>query len=389
MYTLSPPQSRPPGLLVRSLSVVGALLLALLLCLPSAAIAADNGNSTAANGNSIPAPPLAVPPLVVPPPELVTSPELETPLLEEKSFTDKMIDFGKSVAESHEQLEKDILVQVMRLDDFFGGVQTEGERQAAYVFRLRSGVRFEEGGVIEPNISVRLNLVLPKTSKKLRLVISGEDQTDSPSPALPEDPGNPGFDRIGQPTARVVNTEFRYEFTRKPDRYFFVGAGVKVALPMVPFIRGRYQYTHHFSKFALIRLGETVYMKESEGVGETTEITLERLLDQKTLLRLGNSGTLSEEFSGLEWGSELSWIRELTPKSALTFTGGIYGNTRLVADINNYRLLSRYRRNFLKEWLFYEVEPEVTWPRNGDGSHSARYALTFRLEILFAKAAGN
>lgn len=380
--TFYPPRDRARTARHSGLSLSGAILLGLFLCLPV-------GTSAADNGNGIPAPPLEVPPLVVPPPELVTPPQLETPLLKEKSFTDTMIDFGKSVEKTHGQLEQDILDQVVRLDDFFGGVQTEGERQSSYVFRLRTGLRFEEGKGFVPDISLRANLVLPKTSKKLRLVISGENQLETPSPGLPQDPGNPGFDRIGQPTTRVVNTEFRYELRKKADEYLFVGAGVKVALPMVPFVRARYQYTHHFSKIALIRLGETLFVKESKGAGETTEITLERLLDQKTLLRLANSGTFAEEFTGMEWGSELSWIRELTPKSALTFTGGIYGNTYRAEVIGNYRLLSRYRRNFLREWLFYEVEPEVTWPRNPSGAHESKYALTFRLEVLFAKEAGN
>lgn len=343
--------------------MAGAVLLALLLLsLPGVAAAADAA-------------------------EFAGPPQRETELPEEKSFTEKMTVFGESVSKGHEQLEQDILEKMMRLDDFLGGVQTEGERQTSYVFRLRGGLRFEEGGGVEPDIALRASLVLPKTSKKLRLVISGENQNESPSPALPQDPGNPGFDRIGQPTSRVVNTEFRYELLKESDQYLFMGAGVKVALPMVPFVRGRYQYTRHFSRIALFRLGETLFAKEGKGVGETTEITLERLLTQKNLLRLANSATLAEEFKGLEWGSELSFIRQLTPKSAITFTGGIYGNTDLAAVINNYRLLSRYRRNFFEEWLFFEVEPEITWPRNDSGAHVAKLALTFRLEVLFSKVA--
>ena len=309
---------------------------------------------------------------------------------EKKSLKETIVGIEKKVEETHEQLEQDILEQVMRLDGFFGNVQTENRRRTSYEFRWRSGIRIEEGKSLKlkPDVTLRANMVLPRTSENLRLVISGENQVETLSPALPTDPGNPGFDRTAQPVARLVNTEFRYQFIKEPDRDLFVGAGVRIVLPLEPFVRGRYQITHNFSSIFLIRLGETLFIKPKEIVGETTEVNLERLLDEKTILRLASTGTLSQGFHGMEWGSELSWIRELSAKSAITFTGGIYGTSNPSTFANDYRLLTRYRRNFLTEWLFYELEPEISWPKGSDGAHFTKYAMTFRLEVLFHKADG-
>jgi len=322
--------------------------------------------------------------------EAVGPPPREEPKQEEKTLKETIVDIEKSVEETHERLEQDILKQVMRLDGFFGTVQTENRRRTSYEFRWRSGIRVEEGKSLKlkPDITLRANMVLPRTSEKLRLVISGENQVETLSPALPQDPGNPGFDRTAQPVARLVNTEFRYQLVKEPDRDLFVGAGVRIVLPLEPFVRGRYQISHNFSSILLIRLGETLFVKPKEIVGETTEVNLERLLDEKTILRLAGTGTLSQGLHGMEWGSELSWIRELSAKSAITFTGGIYGSSNPSTFANDYRLLTRYRRNFLTEWLFYELEPEISWPRGSDGAHFTKYAMTFRLEVLFRKADG-
>jgi hypothetical protein len=317
------------------------------------------------------------------------APPLATQGQEKKSFTDRMEDIEIRVEETHEQLEQDILDQIMRLDTKFGNVQKDPRRQTSYVFRLRNGIRLEEKGRVRPDITLRANIVLPKISEKLRLVISGENKVDTLSPALPDDPGNPGFDRTTLATARLVNTEFRYELIRKTDWYLFAGAGVRIALPLEPFVRSRFQYTHRFNSFFLLHLGETVFVKYNDGVGETTEVNLERLLNERTLLRLANSATLSQEFTGLEWGSELSWIRALSAKSALTVTAGMYGNSAPATVVSNYRLLTCYRQNFLRDWLFFEVEPEVSWPRNVDSTHPRKVALTFRLEVLFDKASGS
>jgi hypothetical protein len=314
--------------------------------------------------------------------------QAEEPKQEEKSFKETIVDIEKSVEETHEQLEQGILDQVIRLDDFFGTAQTETRRRTSYEFRWRSGIRVERGKSLKlkPDITLRASLVLPRTSEKLRLFISGENQIETLSPALPKDPGNPGFDRTAQPAARIVNTEFRYRLIEEPDRNLFIWAGVRIVLPLEPFVRGRFQITHNFSKIFLIRVGETLFVKPKEIIGETTEVSLERLLDEKTIVRLAGTGTLSQGFHGMEWGSELSWIRELSAKSAITFTGGIYGSSTPSTIANNYRLLTRYRQNFLAEWLFYELEPEISWPRDSDGAHSTKYAMTFRLEVLFNKA---
>jgi len=322
--------------------------------------------------------------------ETVGPPQREEPKKEEKSFKETIVDIEKSVEETHEQLEQDILNQVMRIDGFFGTVQTENRRKTSYEFRWRSGIRIEEGKSfkLKPDVTLRANMVLPRTSEKLRLVISGENQVTTLSPALPQDPGNPGFDRIAQPAARLVNTEFRYRLIEEPDRNLFVGAGVRIVLPLEPFVRGRFQITHHFSKIFLISLGETLFVKPKEIIGETTEVNLDRLLDEKTILRLASTGTLTQGLHGMEWGSELSWIRELSAKSAITFTGGIYGSSNPSTIANDYRVLARYRRNFLTEWLYYELEPEISWPRDSDGTHFSKYAITFRLEVLFHKTDG-
>jgi hypothetical protein len=149
------------------------------------------------------------------------------------------------------------------------------------------------------------------------------------------------------------------------------------------FVRSRIQHTYHISDVALARVGETLFVNNTSGAGETTEVSLERSLDNKTLLRWANTGTVSRESRGLEWVTDLTLINELSSLSAITVAGSIFGNTNLDDVISNYRILARYRRNFLRSWLFYELEPEISWLRRGNGAFPARIAITFLLEVVF------
>lgn len=312
----------------------------------------------------------------------VTPPAAPAPVPVEQTFEGQVTEIGREVEKTHDRIEQGILDQVVRLDDFFGNVKTEANRKTRYYLRWRNSFRVDENGTIRPGMTLRASLVLSRISDRLRLAITGDDEPDQTAPGLPEDPGNPGFDRTSR-NARLVNTELRYGLVKTSDTDLFLGAGFRVKIPPEGFVRSRFQFVHNLDEVSLFRFGETLFIKNTSGLGETTEIDLERLLGRNTVVRWANSATLSEEFGGLEWGTELSLARKLSPKSAVTVGGGVYGNSRDAAMVGSYKLFTRYRRNFLRSWLFYELEPEVSWPRNAAGQYLTTFAITGRIEVVF------
>ena len=324
-------------------------------------------------------------------PATQTAPAAEPAKQEEPSPVKSFIsedppEVRKGVDKVHESLEQGILEQVVRFDSFFGDLKNDHGRRTGYHLQVRNSVRVEKGGKLSYGPSLRASITLSKISERLRLYISGDNEPEPIAPRLPEDPGNPGFDRPAL-TAKVVNTELRYEFFKTPSTNIFMGAGVRIAIPTQTFVRSRIQHTHHFSDVTLLRLGETLFVNNVLGLGETSEISVERIINSKNLLRWASTGAVSHKIAGLEWGTELSLLHVLSSKSALTLTGGVYGNTHVDDMITNYRLLTRYRRNFLRSWLFYELVPEISWPRKGDDVFPTNYAMTFVLEVVFKGSA--
>lgn len=297
---------------------------------------------------------------------------------------------GNVADRTHDFLERSFYRQVVWFDDFFGRVETEDLRPPDYRVRWQNAFRVAGNGRSTFRTSVRANLRLPRISERLHLVFSGENEQET-APGLPEDAGNPGFDRTLRRNARLVNTELRYNFLRDPGLTFFLGAGVRLRIPPEAFVRARFLYEHRLGNLALLRFGETPFWKDRDGIGETTEVSLERQIGPKMLLLWGNSGTISQRSRGLEWGSELSLLRQLAPDRAVTLAGGAFGTTRPSAVVETWRVYARYRSTILREWLFYELEPEVFWPRSAtgeaDGGYRAALAGTLRLEVAFRGAA--
>ena len=290
---------------------------------------------------------------------------------------------GKTADHAHGGIQQSILDQAIRLDSFFGKTNPENQRKVAYLLRFRSGPRIEQGGDLNFATDVRFDIGLPKLNERLHLMVFGGKEPDLSTPRLPEDPGNPGLDRTFQSRGRIVNAELRYSLIRNSSAELFLGAGIGVGLPPDLFARSRFQYSRRLSDVTLFRFAETVFIKTSAVAGETTEIGLERLLDPKTILRWSSVGTVSEEIGALEWGSELALLHELSSSSAMTVAAGVYGNTGFDDWITNYRIYATYRRNFLRDWLFYELEPQISWPRQSDGRFPPTFAFTARLEVVF------
>ncbi|MHB1024261.1 MAG: hypothetical protein ACYC24_00970 [Desulfobacteria bacterium] len=259
------------------------------------------------------------------------------------------------------------------------------ERPESYL-RWMNDFRWDEEERFSFRSTVRASLRLPRLKKRWRLVISSENRGD-PNAIIPEDPGNPGLDTASR--VRAGSTELVYEILRTPRSILDAGAGVRVKIPPDAFVRTRFQHARPLALGTLGRFTATAYWDAREGLGESNQIDLERRLAPPTLLRWSNSMTITETSRWWTWGTELSLLHKLSPKSAITFAGGVSGATHPSWVATNYRLLARYRRNVWRKWLFLEGEPDIHWPRKEDGSRKPVWGATLRVEILFAGTGPN
>jgi len=285
------------------------------------------------------------------------------------------------VDRSHSWIERGLFDTVVWFDRFFGDERMVIiERPEAYL-RWKSEVRWDEEEQYSFRSSVRASLRLPRLKNRWHLVFTSESRGD-PNAVIPEDPGNPGLDPASQ--VRSSSTELIYDIFRTPRSVLDAGVGVQVKIPPNAFVRTRFQHARPLALDTLGRLTVTAYWDAEKGFGESNQVDLERWLAPPTLLRWSNSFTIEENGYGWAWGTDLSLLHKISPKSAITFSGGASGSTEPAWIAQNYRVLARYRRNVWRNWLFLEGEPEIHWPRMEDGSRQPVWSATLRAEIVFA-----
>ena len=282
---------------------------------------------------------------------------------------------------SHTWVERGLFDVAVWFDHFFGDERmVVVERPEAYL-RWKTELRWAEEEDWSFRSSVRASLRLPRMKKRWRLVFTSESKGD-PNAVIPEDPGNPGLNPASQ--VRTSSTELIYDVFRTTYSVLDAGVGVQVKIPPNAFVRTRFQHARPLALDTLGRLTITAYWDAQKGFGESNQVDLERWLAPPTLLRWSNSFTIEENGYGWAWGTDLSLLHKLSPKSAITFSGGASGSTEPAWIAQNYRVLARYRRNVWREWLFLEGEPEIHWPRMEDGTRKPVWSATLRAEIVFA-----
>lgn len=313
----------------------------------------------------------------------------EAPAQEEKDSDrdDNWIDVG------HAFVEQRIFAPILRLDRFFSDERDlDAERSQSFV-RWRNEVHFTEDAS-DPifTTGLRANLRLPGLNqqlRRLRIVIAG-DTRDALQNLFQRRAGaaNPADDddTLGR-TAGL-----RFYFLDTLVSHADLGAGVLTRLPPGVFGQVRFRTAFPVRKLFLTRSVLTGFWRTDTRFGTSAGIELEHPLSRTFVLRLFNTGTLTELSQGLELTSELALFAYVDSHSAAQLALSVNGFTRpaLASDgvtrppaLDKFRLYTRLRRDMYRRWIFVEIEPELAWPWTLEQHRHKAWGVIFRLEFQF------
>lgn len=273
------------------------------------------------------------------------------------------------------------------LDGFFGTPRSDLESAQSFL-RLKLDHEWDEEEDNDLGFRVRGKVVLPRISERVGLIFSDENgdasgQNDAIDQALSD--SNPKND------VALQYTSFDEERSRLDFKLGF-RSSLKLKLA------ARYRYEQPLPKQVLGRFVEELYFRDGEGFGTFTTIEFDRPLSGEKFVRWSSRFDWGEKTRGVEWTSFVSLSRKINDRSAIAYFVNFEGDTRPNELTRGYGLGATYRRNFLRKWLFFELEPAYVWRRNmldppegviyddpvfSDRDGVARF--TARLEILFGE----
>jgi len=251
--------------------------------------------------------------------------------------------------------------------------QAHGSIAPALLYTQYDGLRAQ--------VRFNMNFPLPQINDRIHAYVGRFDpnefitERNEPSGAIPR--------TYGPPTEDQTLLGIGYNQPDKQGSHFDAGAGIRVSLPLDPYLKGSYIFERGKSDTGLFSVRETLFWQNSEGVGETTRLDLQRIFDQQVLVRYTLSGTRSQKSAGLKGYSSILLLHGMAERRAVAFEVGLDGATQAQVPLHDYGFKVAYRQSMLRRWLILEVRTSVDWPKDFQWQHRhASLGLGVGFELL-------
>jgi hypothetical protein len=261
-------------------------------------------------------------------------------------------------------------------DNFFATDRVFKEGVAGTYLRWRNDFFYDEEENFDFKTDLTISVELPGISDKLRLTFDDDEDEDLRDVA----PGSPGGDSPSN------SLGLQLDVTEN------VRSKLSAKITLSPKALVRYRYTYPISEKITMRLTQELE-RQKEVNRARTLIDYEHTVKKNFLFRSSTEGIVSEEFDGVNWLQAFVLFQRLNKKASLSYETSVVGITEPRSLTTNYRVGIRYRKNFHREWLFYEIAPQYTWPITLDANgrdvligRRSKYLIFFRLEVHFGNA---
>ena len=259
-------------------------------------------------------------------------------------------------------------------DNFFANDRIYNEGVAGTYVRWRNEFTYDEEEGYKYDMGINASVELPGFSDQLRLTFENDEDEDirDVAPGAGEDSAN----SLGLQLDLRENARSKFN--------------VKVSFS--PKILFRYRYTYPVYDSLILRFTQEAQRKKQVNSARTL-IDVEHAFKPQFLFRSSTEGKVSEEFEGVDWLQAFVLYQRINKKTSLSYESSVNGISEPQTLATNYRLGLRFRKNFHRRWLFYEVSPEMTWPITLDEERynvvkerRSKWLLFFRLEVHFGNA---
>jgi len=277
---------------------------------------------------------------------------------------------------AHSYLNQRLCEPAAWFDGFFGDPRSFEETPVGNFLRVRNTVRWDQTEDLDHRLRIQASLALPRASDRIRLLVTRDDDLDGGE-----------LDNVSGAADDTDRTRIGLRFLaseRARSRFDIDGTIRLSGATPNPRVRGRYRYVQALSDRSLARLTQSVFWEVDDGFGTTSRVDYEFLPHRDRLLRWTGQGTVSEGSDGVDWRTSLVSFHQLSNYDAMRYEVGMFGYTDPKFEVEEYFVAVRYRRQFLRPWLFFELQPEHAWPLDQDtGRRRSDWRFSVTLEVQF------
>jgi hypothetical protein len=270
----------------------------------------------------------------------------------------------------------------MHVDRWFGSREPEGAYQRASG-SIAPALLWDEFDGFQPKVRFRINLPLPRVNERLNAFVGRVDRDEYVTERTPQ---SGAFRRqYGELGEEQTLAGLVYRTPPKQGSRFDAGLGIRVRLPLDPYVKASHVYERGDSMSGLLSLRQTAFWQNSQHSGFTSRVDLEKLFaDDLWLVRWTTSGSISEKSDGVYGYSAITALRGLPDRRAIAFEAGMDGETDARVPLHEFGFKAAYRQSIARDWLVMEVRTSLTWPKEEpEQPRSPSWGVGIGFEMFF------
>lgn len=281
----------------------------------------------------------------------------------------------------HQSISNGVLKTAETIDAFFYAPQTEIEENRT-TFRINLDLFTEAGARTRLGTGSRLKLLLPGFQNRIHLVLAGDSEDDEQVFGEEIDEATEAADLEKDVENDGINAAVRYFVLDDLRRNLSVSAGLRFRdNRVVGYPEGRYRRLFDTDTSSLaFRFEQRLVWYTDEGWRETSRFDTDLLLG-RWLWRSFFEGVMEEKTAGYRYNLGLNVFQPVGKRSVLRYEWVNAFDLCTPGQLQEIRLSIRYRHNFWRPWLFYEVVPQLSFPESDD--FEATPGILLRLEAIF------
>ncbi|WP_299075019.1 hypothetical protein [uncultured Paraglaciecola sp.] len=270
----------------------------------------------------------------------------------------------------HQSIASSVNSSALWFDDFFDLEEVETSEQAYGSARIRLGWEPRSRDLNEFETRFKVKVKLPKLKNRADLVLSDYDD-DRPDNEI-QASGNNDF---------VEQNRFSLALRWRSSRASGLSHRIGVGRRLQAFAKSRYRNSHVLNEKLILRWETSAYLYSKDGLGADFSWQLGYNDTEHSIFRWSNHFYFRDKSNDWLWQHSVQKLRQFDEKNALIAGFYIEGLSRPNYRIEEYLVSIRWRKNTLRKWLFYEVEPFVLWRR--DEGFATSHGIALRVEGHF------
>lgn len=279
----------------------------------------------------------------------------------------------------HDYLAQGVESLATSIDRFFANTNNYNYTTESFA-QLRLDSYWEKAQKVEFQPAVRAKLHLPGTERRFRLLLETDpDELLAPSERQQD---------ISTPSAEENDYFLSLLWARDSGEGWRAqpAAGVVLKLPGEAFARLQFFRSFLLRPGYSVRPAQVFYWYSLRGKGSDSSLEFNLRLGANHLFRATTLFRWTERNRFWEPSETLTLYQWLSPRARLYYQFGVYGQGRPATRVVRYTASLNFRRQLSRDWLFYELRPQLSYREEDNWRPLPSFLLRF--DVIFGRRRG-